>query len=113
MAALEPGDRLVVSGLSRLGRSLGEVVAIAVADVVFVAIKENIRFERQRDIQTKVMTTMFALRDLISERTREGPGSRREAGATEGSAGRVAPRRQGGRDPPFPDARRIEVLWGF
>ena len=38
---------------------------------------ENIRIEGQRDIQTKVMTTLFALfaevvRDLISERTREG-----------------------------------------
>ena len=28
MAVLEPGDRLVVSELSRLGRSLGEVVAL-------------------------------------------------------------------------------------
>ena len=49
MAVLEPGDRLVVSELSRLGRSLGEVVAlldaIAKASVVFVAVKENIRFE--------------------------------------------------------------------
>ena len=76
MAALEPGERLVVSELSRLGRSLGEVVAI----------KENIRFERQRDIQTKVMTTMFALfadieRDLISERTREGLAKARASGA--------------------------------
>ena len=39
--------------------------------------KENIHIEGKRDIQTKVMTTLFALfaeveRDLISERTREG-----------------------------------------
>ena len=90
MATLEPGDRLIVSELSRLGRSLGEVVAIldaiASAGVVFVAIKENIRFERQRDIHTKVMTTMFALfadveRDLISERTREGLAKARASGA--------------------------------
>ena len=89
MAALEPGDRLVVSELSRLGRSLGEVVAmldtIAKAGIVFVAIKENIRFEGRRDIQTKVMTTMFALfaeveRDLISERTREGLAKARASG---------------------------------
>ena len=39
-----------------------------------MALKENIRIEGRRDIQTKVMTTLFALfaeveRDLISERT--------------------------------------------
>ena len=32
MAVLEPGDRLVVSELSRLGRSLGEVVALPRCD---------------------------------------------------------------------------------
>ena len=42
-----------------------------------MALKENIRVEGKRDIQIKVMTTLFALlaeveRDLISERTREG-----------------------------------------
>ena len=60
--------------------------------VSFIAIKENIRVEGKQDIQTKVMTTLFALfalfadieRDLISERTREG------------LARRVTPRLQGG-----------------
>ena len=38
--------------------------------MAFVALKENIRIEGRRDIQTKVMTTLFALfaeveRDLI------------------------------------------------
>ena len=83
------GDRLVVSELSRLGRSLGQIVAIldalAKAGVAFVAMKENIRIEGQRDIQTKVMTTLFALfaeveRDLISERTREGLAKARASG---------------------------------
>ena len=87
--ALQPGDRLVVSELSRLGRSLGQVVAVldalAKAGVVFVALKENIRVEGKRDIQTKVMTTLFALfaeveRDLISERTREGLAKARASG---------------------------------
>ena len=62
-------------------RDIPQIVAIldalAKADVAFVALKENIRVEGTRDIQTKVMTTLFALfaeveRDLISERTREG-----------------------------------------
>ena len=89
MNVLQRGDRLVVSELSRLGRSLGQIVAIldalAKAGVAFVAMKENIRIEGQRDIQTKVMTTLFALfaeveRDLISERTREGLAKARASG---------------------------------
>ena len=50
-----------------------------------MALKENIRIEGQRDIQTKVMTTLFALfaeveRELISERTREGLAKARSSG---------------------------------
>ena len=76
-SVLQRGDRLVVSELSRLGRSLGQIVtildALAKAGVAFVALKENIHVDGERDIQTKVMTTLFALfaeveRDLISER---------------------------------------------
>ena len=89
MSVLQRGDRLVVSELSRLGRSLGQIVAIldalAKAGIAFVALKENIRIEGARDIQTKVMTTLFALfaeveRDLISERTREGLAKARSSG---------------------------------
>lgn len=78
---LKSGDRLVVSELSRLGRSLGQVIHI-VDELVqrkihFVAIKEAIRFEGKQDLQTKVMIALFGLfaeveRDLISERTKEG-----------------------------------------
>ena len=47
--------------------------------------KENIHVEGKQDIQTKVMTTLFALfadveRDLISERTREGLARARASG---------------------------------
>ena len=89
LGTLEPGDRLLVSELSRLGRSLGQIVAIldglAKAGIAFVALKENIRIEGARGIQTKVMTTLFALfaeveRDLISERTREGLAKARSSG---------------------------------
>ena len=89
IGALKRGDRLVVSELSRLGRSLGQVVAVldglVKAGVAFIAIKENIRVEGKQDIQTKVMTTLFALfaeveRDLISERTREGLAKARASG---------------------------------
>ena len=89
ISVLQRGDRLVVSELSRLGRSLGQIVAILDAltkeGVAFVALKENIRVEGKRDIQTKVMTTLFALfaeveRDLISGRTREGLAKARSSG---------------------------------
>ncbi len=49
METLETGNRLVVNELYRLGRSLGQVVAILNAlvkqEVSFVAIKETIRVE--------------------------------------------------------------------
>ena len=86
MTNRQPGDWLVVSELSRLGRSLGQIVAIldtlAKQSVSFIAIKENIRVEGKQDIQTKVMTTLFAdvERDLISERTREGFARARASG---------------------------------
>lgn len=81
MNQLDRGDQLIVSELSRLGRSLGQVIEIVDTlvkrQIAFVAIKERIRFEGQQDMQTKVMVTLFALfaeveHDLISERTKEG-----------------------------------------
>jgi DNA invertase Pin-like site-specific DNA recombinase len=78
---LSPGDRLIVSELSRLGRSLGQILQIVDAlvykGVRLVAIKEAIRFEGKQTLQTKAMLTLFGLfaeieRDLIAERTKEG-----------------------------------------
>ena len=75
------GDRLLVSELSRLGRSLGQVIQIVDTlvhrNIRFIAIKEGIEFDGQQDLQTKVMIALFGLfaeveRDLISERTKEG-----------------------------------------
>jgi DNA invertase Pin-like site-specific DNA recombinase len=89
LGTLDAGDRLIVSELSRLGRSLGQVIRI-VDDLVkrkvrFVAIKEGIRFEGKQDMPTKVMITLFGLfaeveRDLISQRTREGLAAARAKG---------------------------------
>ncbi len=78
---LHEGDTLIVSELSRLARSVGQI-AIIVATLIgnkvrFISIKESINLNGRQDIQTKVMVTMFSLfseieRDLISERTKEG-----------------------------------------
>ena len=79
--ALAPGDRLIVSELSRLGRSLGQILQVVdhlvQKGVRLVAIKEGIRFEGRQTLQTKAMITLFGLfaeieRDLITERTKEG-----------------------------------------
>ena len=94
---LEAGDRLLVSELSRLGRSLGQVIQIVDTlvhrKIQFTAIKENINFEGKQDMQTKVMVALFGLfaeveRDLISERTKEGL-------ATAKAQGRLLGRRKG------------------
>ena len=78
---LQPGDKVVVAELSRLGRSVGQIAIIAnkliQAGAELHCLKENIRLNGAMDIQTKVMVTMFSLfaeieRDLISERTKEG-----------------------------------------
>ena len=118
--ALQRGDRLVVSELSRLGRSLGQIVtildALAKAGAAFVALKENIRIEGKRDIQTKVMTTLFALvrrgrarPDLDApEGPRPGEVIGPEARSPEGLAGRLTARRQAGRDPALPRAGRVQ-----
>lgn len=86
---LEPGDVLLVSELSRLGRSVGQIIQmidhLIAKQIRFVAIKENIELSGKQDIQTKVMVTMFGLfaeieRDLISERTKEGIAAARIKG---------------------------------
>jgi len=81
ISVLQPGDRLIVSELSRLGRSTGEVIQLVkeltTREVEFVAIKQRLRINAKngQDITSKVMVTMFSLlaeleRDLISERTK-------------------------------------------
>ena len=88
MHLLQRGDRLVVSELSRLGRSLGQIVAIldalAKADVAWRS-RSTFASMARATSRPKVMTTLFALfaeveRDLISERTREGLARARASG---------------------------------
>ena len=87
--SLKAGDRLIVSELSRLGRSLGQVIQIVDTlvhrKIRFIAIKEGIELDGEQDLQTKVMVALFGLfaeveRDLISERTKEGMAAARAQG---------------------------------
>jgi DNA invertase Pin-like site-specific DNA recombinase len=80
---------LVVSELSRLGRSVGEIITTVdtlVKDHIrLIAIKEGIRLNGPQTLQTKVTVTLFSLfaeieRELISLRTKEGLVAARAAG---------------------------------
>jgi len=85
-------DTLIVSELSRMGRSVGEIITIVDTlvrkQVRFLAVKEGIRLDGSQDcedIQTKVMITLFGLfaeieRKLISMRTREALAAAKAAG---------------------------------
>jgi len=86
---LQEGNLLIVSELSRLGRSVGQIIQIVDAliknNIRFVAIKENIKINGKQDIQSKVMITMFSLfaeieRDLISVRTKQGLAAAKKKG---------------------------------
>ena len=120
MSVLQRGDRLVVSKLSRLGRSPGQIVAIldalAKAGVAFVALKENIRVEG-REARHPDQGHDYALRAVRRGRARpdlrahpRGPRPGQafgpEARAPEGLAGRLTARRQGGRHLALPRALR-------
>jgi DNA invertase Pin-like site-specific DNA recombinase len=91
MSKLHEGDTLIVSELSRLGRSVGQVVSMVdeliKQHIRLIAIKENINVSPNgdKDLQTTVMTTMFSLfaemeRKLISMRTKEALKARKAAG---------------------------------
>jgi DNA invertase Pin-like site-specific DNA recombinase len=90
---VQPGDLILVSELSRLGRSVGQIIQLVdrliKQRVQLVAIKENIRLNGIQDLQTKVMITLFGLfaeieRDLIAERTKEGLAAARAKGRLPG-----------------------------
>ena len=109
--ALPTGDRLVVSELSRLGRSLGQIIQavdqLLKKGVSLIAIKESIRLEGKQDLQTKVTIALFGLfaeieRDLISERTKEGLAAAR-------ARGRLLGRPKGSLGPSKLDGKEDEI----
>ena len=87
---LEAGDTLIVTELSRLGRSTGEVILLinqlVAYGVIILVIKQNLRLgEGLQDITAKVMVTLLALfgeieRDFISLRTKEALAAKKAQG---------------------------------
>ncbi|MBL8152765.1 MAG: recombinase family protein [Anaerolineae bacterium] len=87
IAALWEGNRLIVSELSRLGRSMLEIM-----EILSVAVEKGIRvysvkgnWQLEASLQSKVVAMAFAIaaeieRDLISQRTTEALAARKRAG---------------------------------
>lgn len=87
-----PQDTIIVSELSRLGRSIKEVLQIIeeliqIKKCKIILIKQNLHLDpsNQHDMTNKVLLTIFSMiaeleRDFISERTKEGLRARKERG---------------------------------
>ncbi len=96
LGKVAPGDTVIVSELSRLGRSLREVLGL-IEELIhqkscrLILIKQNLDLDPQnhRDMTHKILLTIFAMlaeleRDFVSERTKEGLRARRAQGVVLG-----------------------------
>ncbi|HCE5384995.1 TPA: recombinase family protein [Legionella pneumophila] len=88
LSVLNDADTLIVTELSRLGRSTAEVIGLVneliKKQVRVIAIKQNLDM-KQHDMNSKIMITLFSLfaeleRDLISLRTKEALASKKMQG---------------------------------
>jgi DNA invertase Pin-like site-specific DNA recombinase len=86
---LQPGDTPIVGELSRLGRSVGEVIttvdAMVQRHIRLFALKEGLRLTAGHALQSRVMVTLFSLfaeieRELLSLRTKEALAAARASG---------------------------------
>lgn len=86
---LADSDTLIVTELSRLGRSTSEVIALVnelvQRQIRVIVIKQNLDLRQNNDMTAKVMITLLSLfaeleRDLVSLRTKEALAVKRAQG---------------------------------
>jgi DNA invertase Pin-like site-specific DNA recombinase len=88
LTKLETADTLIISELSRVGRSTAEVIGLInelIARHIRIIIKQGLDIQKNHDLQSKVMITLFSLfaeleRDLISLRTKEALAAKKSQG---------------------------------
>jgi len=101
LSQLESGDTLIVSELSRIGRSVGQIVrtvdALVKGKIRFIAVKEGIWLDEERNSETPAMIKIFSLlaqadQELVTLHTKEGlataRGKGKKLGRPTGSLGR-------------------------
>lgn len=85
---LNGADTLIITELSRLGRSTAEVItlvnSLAKKNIRVIIVKQNLDISKQ-DMNSKIILTLFSLfseleRDLISLRTKEALASKKRQG---------------------------------
>ncbi len=85
---LDDSDTLIVTELSRLGRSTSEIIALVNEllhrNIQLIVIKQNLDLT-QHDMSSKIIVTLFALlaeleRDLVSLRTKEALAAKKAQG---------------------------------
>ena len=88
MEKLADSDCLIVTELSRLGRSTAEVIGLIneliTRNIRIIVIKQNLDFHKQ-DMNSKIVITLFSLfaeleRDLVSLRTRDALAAKKAQG---------------------------------
>lgn len=86
---LADSDTLIVTELSRLGRSTSEVIALVnelvQRNIRIIVIKQNLDLRQNNDMTSKVMITLLSLfaeleRDLVSLRTKEALAAKKAQG---------------------------------
>ena len=112
---MERGDTLIVSELSRLGRSVGEIITMVDRlvhhQIRVFALKEGLRLTGAQDLQSRVIVTLFGLfaeieRTLLSLRTKEALAAARQRGN-----GWDAPRERWGNPSWTGRSRRFKPYW--
>ena len=123
MSSMKKGDTLIVSELSKLGRSIIEVISIinelVKPEIRFISIKQGLDIKGSHDVQSKVMVTIFSLlaeleRDLISERTKKALAAKRAQGVTLGRpTGSIGKSKLDSKVPDIVDLLRDKASYSF